>query len=101
MKHALLCLALLSVAGASAAKDCDCSEYPFKPNPPCYGECVARLSAKPPSDAAAIKNIDTGVLVGIRVLSQDKNRSTLDLKSIQNKPDLERAALKSMKSMER
>lgn len=93
-----LSIASLSVAGLTVARECDCTEYPFKPNPPCFNLCVAKLSAKPVSEAAVVKNIDPGVSVSIGVLSQSKNRAAIDFKSIQGKQDLENAALKSLKA---
>ena len=98
MKNIMLSIALMSCAGMVAAEDCDCTSYPFKPNPPCFSQCVAKQSAKPPAESGNVKNIDPGVSVGIRVLSQSKDRSSVDFKSIQGKEDLERAALKSMKA---
>ena len=98
MKRSLLFMTLLSSLGMACAQDCDCSAYPFKPNPPCFGHCVSKLSAEPPSATEDVKNIDPGVAVGIGVLSQSKVRSAVDFKAIQGKQDLERAALKSMKA---
>ena len=100
MNKALPLIALLSFLGAATAQECDCTAYPFKPNPPCFGHCVSKLSAKPITETAVVKNIDPGVSVGIGVLSQTKDRSTVDFKAIQGKQDLERAALKSMKAAE-
>lgn len=54
-------IALLSLAEITVARECDCTEYPFKPNPPCFNLCVAKLSAKPVSEAAIVKNIDPSV----------------------------------------
>ena len=89
-----LLIALLSCTSVAYAQECDCSKYPFKPNPPCFGQCVSQLSAKPASETVVVKNIDPGVSVSIGVLGQSKDRSTVDFKSIQGKQDLERAALK-------
>jgi hypothetical protein len=97
MKHLLLAIGMLTTFEAAAfAQDCDCTAYPFKPNPPCFGQCVAKLSAKPPAESGNVANIDPGVSVGIRVLSESKNKSTIDFKSMQGKPDLEKAALKAL-----
>jgi hypothetical protein len=98
MKAFLLVIGVLSAASATTAQGCDCTTYPFKPNPPCFGECVAKLSAKPVSGADRTKNIDPGVSVGIRVLSQSKERDSVDFESIRGKKDLEREVLKSMKA---
>lgn len=100
MKSFALLITLASAATAVAAQDCDCTSYPFKPNPPCYGQCVAKLSAKTLGQTSLVKGIDPGVSVGIGVLSQAKDRSAVDFKAIQGKQDLERAALKSMNAAE-
>lgn len=96
-KFVLSLMLLLAAANVSAA-ECDCSKYPFKPNPPCYGLCVAKLSSQRDIDLSTVKNIDPGVFVGIKVLSESKSRVDTDFKSIKGKADLERAALKSLTS---
>ena len=95
-KSVFLSVALLSYIGVAPAQNCDCSEYPFKPNPPCYGQCVSKLSAKSAGDTAKVKDIDPGVSLGIGVIAQSRDRSKIDFGSIKTKQDLERAALKSM-----
>jgi hypothetical protein len=89
---------LLLAASSVLAAECDCSNYPFKPNPPCYGICVAKLSSKKDIDLSTVKNIDPGVSVGIKVLSESKDRNATDFANIKEKSDLERAALKSLNS---
>ena len=98
-----LVLLLLLSSSSVLAVECDCTIYPFKPNPPCYSACVAKLSSQKNIDLSAVKNIDPGVAVGIKVLSESKERYVIDFKSIEGKPDLEREALKSLnlRSLER
>lgn len=90
-----LSLLMLFTPMTAKAAECDCTTYPFRPNPPCYGQCVERLSAKPGGRFSNVRNIDPGVSVGIRVLSEG-DRSSIDFKGISGKADLERAALKSL-----
>ena len=33
-------------SGAFAAEDCDCTIFPFKPNPPCFDVCTAHALSK-------------------------------------------------------
>lgn len=40
----LASLALLACLTVSAA-ECDCTIYPYKPDPPCFGRCSAKLVA--------------------------------------------------------
>lgn len=94
----MLLIALSPYTALALAENCDCTSYPFKPNPPCFGHCVAFLSAKSQSNAVAVRNIDPGVSVGINVLSKSADRSSIDFKSIKGKADLEKAALESMKA---
>lgn len=98
MKKVMALVAFSAYTALAFAENCDCSTYPFKPNPPCFGHCVAILSAKTPADAVAVRNIDPGVSVGINVLSKSADRSSIDFKSIKGKTDLEKAAWESMKA---
>lgn len=84
----------------AAAQTCDCTKYPFTPNPPCFNTCVVQLSAKPPREAgSAVQNIDPGVYVGIRILSENRGRSKIDFARIKDKQSLESAAAESLKSL--
>ncbi len=96
MKNVVAALLMSIFAAVVSAAECDCSSYPFKPNPPCFGICVARLSSHKNMDLSAVKNIDSGVAVGIKVLSDGKNDGEADFKNINGKADLEREALKSL-----
>lgn len=98
MNKVLLSLLFLFSAAGVSATECDCSNYPFQPNPPCYGICVEQLSSQKNIDLTDVKNIDPGVSVGIKVLSESQNLDAIDFKSIKGKADLEREALNSMNS---
>lgn len=97
MKRLIVPLVVLISTTVLAEDNCDCTMYPFKPNPPCYGQCVKHLSAEKNVDLSKVKNIDAGVSVGIKVLAENPKRSNTDFESIRGKPDLEKAALESMK----
>lgn len=86
----------MTINTCASAADCDCTSYPFKPNPPCYSVCVANLSSNKNNDLSAVKKLDPGVAVGIKVLSESKTRASINFKHINGKSDLEREALKSL-----
>jgi hypothetical protein len=111
----IITASLLSLFAATvSAKECNCSTYPFTPNPPCFRICVKALSLDTNADLSTVKNIDPGVAIGIKVLSEGERQETtitkgMDMKhinfsNINEKADLEREALKLLntksKSME-
>lgn len=96
-KITFLFIFLIFISDVSA-DDCDCSNYPFRPNPPCYGICVAKLVTQKNADLTTVKNIDPGVSVGIKVLSEGSDHINIDYVKIKGKEDLERAALKKLNS---
>ena len=59
MNRAISLLLLLSLlffsASTGSSTECDCSIYPFKPNPPCYGHCVGKLSSQKNVDLSTVK----------------------------------------------
>lgn len=87
----LLLFLLIESARAIA---CDCTSYPFKPNPPCYSECVEHLIKDKQILLRSIRDLDPGVGVGISVLRNNdiENIMWIDLSKINNKSSLERAA---------
>ena len=100
MNKVLACIAMTVVAAGVHAQDCDCTKYPFTPNPPCFNKCVEKLAAKAPAEAASgVRGIDPGVYVGIRVLSETKAKAVVDFSRIKDKAGLEREASKAMKSV--
>jgi len=101
MRAIIILFALLSCSYLVYAEECDCYTYPFKPNPPCYGICIANLSAKTQSETVSVKNIDPDVSKYINDLSRSTNRSSIDFNSIRGKSDLEQAAYKSNKELEK
>jgi hypothetical protein len=85
---------------AASAVSCDCTSYPFKPNPPCFGSCVGKLASTPNPDLAAVKGLDPGVAVSIKVLAATPKKDGIDFSGMQGKSDLERAADKSLRNMD-
>jgi hypothetical protein len=98
MKTLALIFLTTLLPAAQADSDCDCTTYPFKPNPPCYSLCVAKLSAQKDGDLSKIKGMDAGAALSIKVLSSRQDRSEIDFSQIQGKKDLENAALKSIEN---
>lgn len=94
MKRIVIALPLFLLTVAVSATECDCSSYPFKPNPPCYGICISNLSSSKNINLTNVKNIDPGVAVGIKVISESKYRETTNFMGIKEKADLEREALR-------
>ena len=47
--HVLAGLALLVAAPAWA--ECDCTQYPFVPDPPCFNKCAGRLISRASPDS--------------------------------------------------
>jgi len=41
----LTILFIFIIGGVSKAQNCDCTIYPFKPDPPCYEKCTAKILA--------------------------------------------------------
>lgn len=86
--------------GAPTATTCDCTSYPFKPNPPCFGTCVGHLSRTPDPDLSAVKGLDPGVAVNIRVLAANPKRQAIDFSNMREKSDLEIAAERSLRGID-
>jgi hypothetical protein len=90
-------------AAASGLVDvvsCDCTSYPFKPNPPCFGSCVGKLASAPHSDLTSVKGLDPGVAVSIKVLAANPQKATIDFTQMRGKSDLEQAADRSFRGNE-
>lgn len=96
MKTSFLAIVTILLTTNAFSQECDCSSYPFKP-PKCFNPCVKKWAAKPSAEIDGIKNIDPGFSVGLRVLSNSRDRPVVDLSTIQNKKDLDRAALETMR----
>lgn len=111
MKTTVTALLLSLIAGVVSAKECNCSIYPFEPNPPCFRICVKTLSLDTNKDLSTVKNIDPGVAVGIKVLSESEspeatiskgtNVKHINFNKINGKADLEREALKLLNTKSR
>lgn len=87
-----------NAAGSASTVACDCTSYPFRPNPPCFGACVGKLASSPNPDLSTVKGLDPGVSVSIRVLAAYPKKQSIDFSSIRGKSDLEQAADKSLRS---
>lgn len=79
---------------------CDCTSYPFKPNPPCFGSCVGKLASAPHSDLTSVKGLDPGVAVSIKVLAASPKKETIVFTEMRGKSDLEQAADRSFRGNE-
>lgn len=91
-------LGLFPKPPASASMvSCDCTSYPFKPNPPCYGSCVGKLASSPNPDLSSVTGLDPGVSVSIKVLAANPKKEAIDFSSITGKSALERAADHSLR----
>lgn len=89
----LAVLSLGTVGIAQAAPDCDCTSYPFKPNPPCYGRCVRKLSSPGGADLAQVKGLEPDVAAALRVLASRPDRAQIDFDKIQSKSELQTQAV--------
>ena len=87
-------LAFIGATSFSMVYACDCTTYPFSPNPPCYGQCVSKLAAEGDGAIASVKNLDPGVKLSIQVLARSKSNNKTDWTAIRQKSDLEQAAQK-------
>lgn len=79
-KIELAILFILAIVGISKGQKCDCTIYPFKPNPPCYDKCTANILATANKD-------ELELIVGLdgdlakRIVKLDR---TGELDSLQN-----------------
>ena len=96
MRTAVGFVICLWVSSAGLASDCDCTIYPFKPNPPCYGKCVAIVS-KQDVDLSSIKGMDANISRSIKALSLRPDRSAISFSSIQGQNDLEEVLRRPVK----
>lgn len=81
-----LCLTILP----ASAYACDCTKYPFMPNPPCYSACVARLYRSDISVTRGVTNIDPDVVTAVQAM-QKQGISNVDFGAIGDKEALEKA----------
>lgn len=72
MKTPLLLLVLASlVCSSTVAAKCDCTITPYKPDPPCFIECVSKVLA----------SASYGELTGKYGLSDDLSRKIIDARA--------------------
>lgn len=73
MRKLFFVLVLLSQVAALPAEECDCTIYPFSPDPPCFDECVASLLAiASEEDLLEFLKLDKDVAERIKELDEDK-----------------------------
>ena len=85
----------VQAASAPLKASCDCTSYPFKPNPPCFGLCVARFAETKNPDLLAVRGLDPGVAVSLRVLAASPSGTTFEYSKLTSKAELEKAAQKA------
>ena len=88
----LVLLFLLYFSTSVSATECDCSIYPFKPNPPCFSNCYSKLPPVRNIDLSSIKNLNLDVFAAIPVRSKSKDQNSIKFESINGEADLKRAA---------
>ncbi len=93
MKIVALILPLVFLTAGVSAEECDCSTYPFKPNPPCYSACVAKLSSTTDIDLSSVKNMDPEVSKAIKAIATSKNRNVIKFQNISGKASLRREVM--------
>lgn len=64
----LACTALALLPSIASAAECNCTEYPFKPNPPCYSKCVKTIVKDKTIPLSSIKDLDPAVAEQIESL---------------------------------
>ena len=87
-------------ASVPVGVSCDCTSYPFKPNPPCFGLCVERFADTKNTTLLSVKGLDPGVAVSLKVLAASPGGSTFDYKKLSSKAELETAAQKAVQGHE-
>lgn len=82
MKNALRLIVAMcvssSVLAASSTPPCDCTIYPFRPEPPCAGQCTAK----------AIANADPGTLTRILKLKPESAERVAAIPDAQKPTDI-------------
>ena len=75
----MIVLVLLSVTNPGIAADCDCTIFPFKPDPPCFDICTAKsLSVATVSELVKIAGIDSNIARLIVSIPENQRPSTLE-----------------------
>ena len=75
----IIAMFFLTFTSPSIAADCDCTIFPFKPDPPCFNICTAKyLAVATASELEKIAGIDTNIARVIAGIPGNKRPSTLD-----------------------
>jgi len=96
MKYLLTLTVAFFASQSAIAQQCYCEKYPFKPEG-CFAECVKNLMVKSSSDIDRVQNLDPGVSVSLRILSQNHSADKPEMSFVKDKADLENAALSVMR----
>ena len=75
----IIVLFLLTFANLSIAADCDCTIFPFKPDPPCFDICTAKhLSVATASELELIAGIEPNISRLIAGIPENQRPPTLE-----------------------
>lgn len=75
----IIVLVLLSFTNPSIAADCDCTIFPFKPDPPCFDICTAKhLAVATASELETIVGIDSNIARRIASIPENQRPPTLE-----------------------
>jgi hypothetical protein len=75
----IIVLVLLSFTSPSIAADCDCTIFPFKPDPPCFDICTAKhLAVATTSELETIAGIDSNIAQIISSIPENQRPRTLE-----------------------
>jgi hypothetical protein len=85
-----------AASAAIKSATCDCTSYPFKPNPPCFGLCIGKFAETKNPNLSFVKGLDPGVAVSLKVLAASPNSASFDFTKLNGKADLESAAQKAI-----
>ena len=98
LRFRVFAIFVLAPLSLGAQQECNCLEYPFRPNPPCAEMCIRALVQDRPGDIANVKNIDPGVAVHLRILATVDDPKQIDFSGISTKMDLENLSLEAISS---
>ncbi|UXI70321.1 hypothetical protein [Tahibacter amnicola] len=87
----LLFLAIL-VTPISNSQDCNCTDYPFEPNPPCFKVCAERISRN--QNLSFNPALDKTVENAFRTIHEASKTQHIDFESITNEWQLKDTAEK-------
>ncbi|MFH1580628.1 MAG: hypothetical protein ABIC39_00895 [Pseudomonadota bacterium] len=75
----IIVLVLISVTNPGIAANCDCTIYPFNPDPPCFDVCTAKhLSVATASELTTIVRVDQNIARLIARIPENQRPPTLE-----------------------